>query len=71
MPSCTAVQHVEDNVMLVDEEQVTLHLFVELVCVFRDARMAWPSLSPCPANLARPNCFWYEIQNSLRDSEMI
>ena len=64
VPSCASVQHVEDDVLL-NEEKITLNLFVEFVGDLDTTRMVWPRLSPCAANLTSLNRFRNKVQNSL------
>ena len=45
VPACAPVHHVEDD-KLVDKEQVTLHLLVELVWKTDTACIAWSRLGP-------------------------
>ena len=70
VPSCATVQHVENDVLLVNEEQTALHMFVEPVTVLCARHMAWPGLGPCSTELTHLNCFWNEVQNSLGNSNM-
>jgi hypothetical protein len=51
MPSGAAVNHVEDDV-LVYEQQVALHLCIERVCYLDVAGVAWPRARPFSAYLA-------------------
>ena len=56
--------------LLVDDGQVALHVFVELVRTFVATQLARPGFSPCSAELTGSNCLWTEVQNSLRDSNI-
>ena len=62
MPTCATVQHVEDDV-LVHEEEVAFHLLVELVCKFRAADVCRSWASPLPAYRAAVHNVWNHVQN--------
>ena len=70
LPLCAFIQHVDDDVLLVEVDQVALHVFVELVRVFVATQLAGPGFSPCSAELTGLKCLWNEVQNSLRDGNI-
>ena len=67
MPTRTSIQHVEDYV-LVDEQEVTLDLFVEGIRNVRTAHVVWARLGPHAAHLTGIAYFWYQIEDLVRDS---
>ena len=62
MPPCASVHHVEDHI-LVDEEEVTLHLLIELVRNVNRTSVTWPGLRPLTTDSTCLNNFWNQAQN--------
>ena len=56
--------------LLVDKDQVALHVLVELVRVFVAIQLAGPGFSPRSAELTGLNCPWNEVQNSSGNSKL-
>ena len=52
MPTCASIQHVENNV-LVDEQEVALDLLVESIRNVQTAHVVWARLGPHEAYLTR------------------
>ena len=68
MPACASVKHVEDDV-LVDEQEVTLDLLVEGVRDVHTTHVVWAWSGPHAAHLAGVADFWDQIEDRIRDSD--
>ena len=70
VPWCAPINHVENDV-LVDEQQVALHLLVERIGHLNVAGVAGPRLGPLTAYTARVNDLRDQIQDLLRDANPV
>ena len=68
MPPSTPIQHVKDDV-LVDEEEVTLDLFVESIGDIDTEHVIRSWICPHPADLTRVADFWNKVQYFIWDSD--
>ena len=68
MPACALVEHVEDDV-LVDEQEIALDLLIEGVRYIHTAHVVWAWRSPHAAHLAGVTNLWDLIEDCIRDSD--
>ena len=67
MPACATVEHVEDDV-LVDEQEIALDLLVEGIRYIHTAHVVWAWRGPHAAHLAGVTDFRDQVENRIRDS---
>ena len=70
MPTCATVEHVEDDV-LVDEQEITLDLLVKGVRDIHTAHVVWAWSGPHAAYLAGIADLWDQIEDCIRDSDAL
>ena len=68
MPACASVEHVEDDV-LVDEQEIALDLLVEGVRYIHTAHVVWAWRGPHAAHLAGVTDFWDQIEDCVRNPD--
>jgi len=70
MPACATVEHVEDDV-LVDEQEITLDLLVKGVRDVHTAHVVRAWSGPHAAYLAGIADLWDQIEDCIRDSDAL
>ena len=70
MPACATVEHVEDDV-LVDEQEIALDLLVEGVRDIHTAHVVWAWGGPHAAHLTCITDLWDQIEDCIRDSDTL
>ena len=68
MPTCASVEHVEDDV-LVDEQEIALDLLVKGVGNIHTAYVVWAWRGPHAAHLASVADLRDQVENRIRDSD--
>ena len=68
MPACASVEHVEDDV-LVDEQEIALDLLIEGVRNIHTAHVVWARSGPHAAYLTGITDLWDQIEDCIRDSD--
>ena len=68
MPACASVEHVEDDV-LVDEQEIALDLLIEGVRNIHTAHVVWAWSGPHAAYLTGIADLWDQIENCIWDSD--
>ena len=70
VPPSASAKQVEDN-GLVDEQQVTLHLFVEFIRKVDSTHIAGLWLRPLPTHFAGVTYFWDQAQNFISHTDSL